>query len=672
MVEGNEKEQRKEGKKKIEIIFDSMNDYNQKMNSQLSVVENVVVENGVVEEYGGSWNESGLVASLDRCGFTPTQCILELLSNVIDARARNALVKIGADIRLIDDGVGMVMKVLKTMFEMFRANHTGEKTMGVSGIGGKEAYYILSKKGKTPSTTLVYTRTIDGEYLKAIMPWDVIISKKIYTGKIRFEQMSHEEIGLFCHERRDFGVEHGTTIRFQYSDELKNLIHSLFDKDIKNTNKFKLTDRPEFVFGKFSTAISLDKGDRLPPIVLLKYNYFGDDDRKYYIGKKVEEIRHYIDDDDKNRFVFEDTSGKTWEFKMNVKCATKESQVNIGETWVLAETLTLSNALRKDDRIMNPSDPKSFDTAETFLNSYDSNFLNEKDAEYAKQLLAGCSLNRNNQLIGIFELEGFNTRTSRGSGEAMLKCFHHRTQLSYDPVSNQDNPTDIVMGIQGNKNQYSQTVHPSLGRLIAWRKKVHLEEINQYFQQLIDTKKEEQRKKFLEQKKKFEEEQRKKFEEEQRRKLEEDQKKKLEEDQKKKLEEEDDDDEEDDEEEEDDDDEENDEDDDEEEDDEEENDEDDDEEEDDEEEDDEEEDDEEDDEEEDDDDDIKDEDFHDTIIPAPQSVVLHATPEETTKESIEELKTRLIEKEIKRIIEKINSETSYEKLYMRLKEFDNE
>jgi hypothetical protein len=46
------------------------------------------------EERGGSWDESGLVESLDRKGFTPNKCCSELIANSNDAQATKIIWKI--------------------------------------------------------------------------------------------------------------------------------------------------------------------------------------------------------------------------------------------------------------------------------------------------------------------------------------------------------------------------------------------------------------------------------------------------------------------------------------------------------------------------------------------------------------------------------------------------
>ena len=84
------------------------------MNSQLFANENIIVETiPSFEERCGSWDESGLLASLYRKGFTPNKCFTELLANSNDAQSTQFLWKITWQyIKLVDDGIGMNYKKL--------------------------------------------------------------------------------------------------------------------------------------------------------------------------------------------------------------------------------------------------------------------------------------------------------------------------------------------------------------------------------------------------------------------------------------------------------------------------------------------------------------------------------------------------------------------------------
>ena len=81
----------------------------------------------------GSINEGGLIKDLDKRGFSNFQCLCELLANSIDAKATEITFNIDSRyIKLIDNGKGLSMDNLKTMWSLFNANHTEDKSMGIS------------------------------------------------------------------------------------------------------------------------------------------------------------------------------------------------------------------------------------------------------------------------------------------------------------------------------------------------------------------------------------------------------------------------------------------------------------------------------------------------------------------------------------------------------------
>ena len=88
----------------------------------------------------GSIDEGGYLYSLTKQGFNPHKCILELIANSIDAKAKKITFSTKLHgIFMIDDGNGMNKECLRNMFSMQRANHTSDKSCGISGLGGKVA-----------------------------------------------------------------------------------------------------------------------------------------------------------------------------------------------------------------------------------------------------------------------------------------------------------------------------------------------------------------------------------------------------------------------------------------------------------------------------------------------------------------------------------------------------
>ena len=491
----------------------------------ISEIENNISNPDVsFEKRGGRWDENGLVSSLDRKGFTPNKCCAELMSNSIDKQATRIIWKINSEcIKLIDDGIGMSCKNLEDMFAMFKANNEHKKSMGVSGLGGKEGMYILSKKiNKEPTTVTVFTQSSNGEHIKAVVPWGEIIAQKIYTGKIIFTKMIPEEIEIFTSDRKDCEFNHGTTIQFEYNDELKELIETQFD--IKKINSLKLiqNDRWGFIFGHFNTTISLDKSDGTAFVNLIKYDYFSGNELNFYNGRKIDTIEHYVDDKNEDRYIYLSDKGPM-EILAHGKSAYKNEPtmgIRIHQSWKKEGYYEIKNGMRTHKNIFDPSEPSMLATAKLYLNSYDLQHFPDMDVEYIKNCLSGCPVYRNNQLITSisFDDKTFNSKTSRAGAESMINKFYHRTEIHYSTYSRQDNRMDIVMGIQENKNQNQNVLPKPFERLVTYIKSAHLEQINNYFGNVIKEKKlQDEKKRQLEIEKKRLEIQQKKIEEEKKR-----------------------------------------------------------------------------------------------------------------------------------------------------------
>uniref|UniRef100_A0A6C0BA52 Histidine kinase/HSP90-like ATPase domain-containing protein n=1 Tax=viral metagenome TaxID=1070528 RepID=A0A6C0BA52_9ZZZZ len=466
------------------------------------------------EERGGSWDEQGLVESLDKKGFTPNKCCSELIANSNDAQATKIIWKIeSTHIKLIDDGIGMDRISLQNMFKMFKSNNSERKTMGISGLGGKEGIYILSKKSnKEPTTVVIYTCTKNGEYLKAIAPWKKISDEKIYTGNITFTNMTEEEIIRFGNDLKDCKFQHGTVIVFDYNDALKQLIETQFSVDEICKLKMSPNDRWDMIFGHADSEIVLEKTDGTQPVSIGKYDYFCGNETEFYTGKNSDIIHHYIDDKNEDRYVLISEAGPqeiVHHGKMGFK--TEPSVIRIHQTWKSVGIYEVLNGLRVDKRIFDHQNPTPFSTAATILNNYDSQYFTEIDAEYVKESLSGCSVYRTSQLITkiSFDDKTFNAKTSRGNSDTMLNKFHHRTEVRYTTYSKQDNRMDIAMGIQENKNQNQNVLPKQLERLIIYSKRDHLKKINTYFENVMKAKEDQEKKKrlLIAQQKKIEEEQ---------------------------------------------------------------------------------------------------------------------------------------------------------------------
>jgi hypothetical protein len=448
----------------------------------------------------GEWNEAGLVESLDRKGFTPIKGLLELFANSVDADALQIITDVSADyIKIIDDGKGMNKDKLKNMFSMFRGNNSEKNSMGVSGLGGKEGMYILSKKpNKEPTTVVLFTYQEGGEYLKAIIPWKEIFDDKIYRGKIVVASMSAEEISVFENERTESSLKYGTTIRFEYNDDLKNLIETQFDSEKMCKLKLNSEDRCDIVFGQANIEIILKKSDGTPNLTINKYNYFSGNDCEFYKDKKCDLIDFWVDDKGEDRYIYHSEAGDALEISKDARgCSNIPTPIKIHRNWEKQGVYEIRNGMRSCKDIFDPAQPFTPSSAAMNLNPYDKKYFGKADVEYTKDILSGCSIVRNSQFITNipYSDKTFNSKTSRAGFSSMLNGFYHRTEISYVTLSKQNNRMDKAMGIQENKNQHQKVLPLRLERLIIYLKKQHIEAILEYFDRVVKLKADQDKKK---------------------------------------------------------------------------------------------------------------------------------------------------------------------------------
>lgn len=439
----------------------------------------------------GSTNQAGLIRNFSRMGFTPAKCIAELVANSCDAQSPKVIFKENRkNIKLIDMGIGMNGEKIGKMFDLFRANHESERTMGVSGLGGKNALFILSKKDNVNlSTVLIFTKSPNGEYLRVTVPWATIIEEEIWDEQIAVDKMTEEEIAEFKKERETEEFQHGTTIQFDYSDILMGLLNSQFNKSERD-NITEFNTRLDIIFGHSGIDIVLEKSDGTPCVTLPKYNYFGDTEAQYYTGKNVELIEHYIDRDGKDRFIWIDreNNNDTKEIKQTAKqTKTIPESTELHQTWKQIGTYEVFNGMRHDTKLFNEASPTKLNSASFHLSNYDEQFfVQSKNIEQLKEYCPKTKLYRNGQCITEFNIEGFNALTSRAGGAALLKTFYHRTEVHYTTVSSQDSRMDISMGIQANKNQNQRDFPKTFERMLKYLKERNYKKIDDHFDLVIE------------------------------------------------------------------------------------------------------------------------------------------------------------------------------------------
>lgn len=432
----------------------------------------------------GALNEANFINGLNNKGFTDQHCLGELVANSIDANAKNIKFKITEfSISQIDDGLGMSAETLSNMFEIHRENHKYNARMGRSGIGGKAATKILSRD----TCIHVFTRMANSDYLCAVVPWDDIVETGVYTSAVTIRLMTDNEIQLFDADRTYFTKTTGTTIKFNYDDDLDYQILSNFCE-----SSIKICERLAFIFGAFDVNIyyavfnkpNLDSKMKM-------YNYFGDHQSKYYTGIQLDTINHFKDDKGKDRFILtkvDDSDNETYyEVKTQGNSFKKTAEVckiNKNRLKYIGD-FTVYSGMRIQKNYFDINAPVLPNTAGKIVHDYDSHFINNKLDDSA-ETLAKVGLRRNGQLISYFELPDCKIGSARGNVESMHSTYHVRCLVTYEVASSNNNDTDKVIGIQENKNQYQSSTLPiNFTRLIKFIKYQTAKGIWDYFEEVV-------------------------------------------------------------------------------------------------------------------------------------------------------------------------------------------
>jgi hypothetical protein len=441
----------------------------------------------------GSRNEEGFINGLNRQGFTSTKCGMEKIANCIDAYANNIQFQITSTyIPLCDDGIGMTPEKLSNMFDANRENHSEDKSMGVSGIGGIISNYQLSKSDDgIPREVTVFTKNKDGPYTKAIIPWNFIHAHKRYDGTIKIDLMNETEINLFIMERQKItNSTTGTTIYFPYSESFRKLLCSQFIS--KQEDGRNLENWWPIIFGKTQTNILLDNSNGLPSIPLKKYDYFSGPDTEFYCGVFNWPI-YYILDNGKDRFISKnpDKPDKYIEITQNGSgFSTVPKDINIDPRKIEnAQIIQFTCGTRKDNRVFNPDYPLNQGTqsATFYLNDYDAQFMSDAgQKDIIKEFCSKVGVIRNSQKITGFTLEGCSVGSARANGESLIRCVLHRSEVSYETVSKQENKLDIIHGIQQNKNQNQNEFPTQYIRIIKHLKEWHYTKMMKYFKDVTE------------------------------------------------------------------------------------------------------------------------------------------------------------------------------------------
>jgi hypothetical protein len=427
----------------------------------------------------GKINQEGFLKSLFKKGFMPYQCLGELVGNSIDAKADKIYHWIqGKNLWIIDNGTGMDFDQLSNMFECYRENNANGKTIGTCGIGSKAAMVNLTNG---TGEVIVYTCTEDF-YLKAIFPIEKIFKEKRYDDMIKIENMTENEIRNFKAQRQELGLgQTGTTIQMPVTQDIEEVLNNNFEQ--KWTED--LNEKLGFIYAKFPVEMFLKTDTKT--ITMKKYGYLDGNDTEFYkkLIYPIKVYQHRTDSTVPTRFLMEIVKeNKFVEFKPlgKARAATKISDIKISELneYELVGTYTYTLGQRVDKEYFDPANPKMPSSATKDLCDFDKQIFSSK-SDYFKHLCKPICV-RNNQIIGVFDIETASKSSSaRGGPESMHKIYHVRSELSYETVSVQNNILDEITKIQENKNQWQPEFPKSMIRLLMEGKELAHKEIWDYF-----------------------------------------------------------------------------------------------------------------------------------------------------------------------------------------------
>ena len=447
----------------------------------------------------GKIDEKGYLNGFTRRGYTPPKCLLELVANVLDAMDciddtdsinKKLVFEIQREvIKFIDNGVGMNEESAENMFAMHRENHKNNSRRGVSGIGAKPSLSILSNK----TSVNIYTRMLGEDYLCITIPWDLIHKNGQYTGMIEVRNMNDNEKRAFIEEREKNDMltvdddVHGTTIIFNYNDTLSNIILANFESITSDSLTYPLTnpmDRVGIVFGRDTINI-ICKHYEKEDVILKMYDYFNGPQSEFYKGFSENTIQQWsktTPSGDIHRFIWMRRE-EQWEFPVTCRGCSKEAQPlnkglvgyqNVGD-------YNIRTGLRVDNNIFNCHSPIVI-TAENKITEYDEEYLGNNNGEF----LSCYKLVRNNQLLGLIRPPDISISSARANGESYLKTKLVQCEVSFNPISEQNNQQDNVVGTQENKNQFNGDALPkNFTRLIKYIKDEKSKEVWEYFDSLI-------------------------------------------------------------------------------------------------------------------------------------------------------------------------------------------
>ena len=414
-------------------------------------------------------DEKGFVKNLKRLGFTHHQCFAELMTNSLDAKAKNInIIKNKKDVRIIDDGLGMNMDLLRDKYRLMKQRNRTRDTTGCAGIGGTASEFILAKE-----KSIVLSKMEDCEdIVVAEVNWMLAHKEFKLFDSIHFRLATEEESELFYSERDG---THGTTTVLYFIPEDDNNIQEVLENqfDVKKKKKINPFERFDIIFGLKRCNITYNYWKNTNTLSLNLYNIrdYLNDNMNYKSNRYEIQILRNLDNKDEYIYVADnrviDVHGTTSKGKNSYKSKLSKYHPYAETEKVGILVLHLYNPYQTDRfNLELPSLPG----AGNILNDFEKTFF-ENDPT-SRDFIMEMQVYRNNHYIGNKKLsKDFNRTNSRANGSAANKLFYSRSFLEFFVESNEDDINtpilDDFFGVQLNKNQNNQNTLPiPLSRLI--------------------------------------------------------------------------------------------------------------------------------------------------------------------------------------------------------------
>ena len=465
----------------------SVSNTNMKTSNSRNKVDLDSIQPGGLICYGGGRSESGRILSLQRAGYDVPMSCNELIDGAIDAKSSKIIYEVstnGKSLRIIDNGKGMNLREIVNAL-ILNYQHVDKKNMnddriGAAGIGTKNA---LGKLVDYDDTTVIYSKAVDGPYMKAVIPWKTIFDQMKWDGITQYKKMEEHEIDIFKKERDE---ETGVTIELPLSDEINLLLDRNFltplEVGLGDEDGLNLKSRQAFRYGNSPVEISLRESPTKKPIVLNKYNPFTRDDNiksiviniSIFAEKKGEKFtgnfRFCYEEDGKYKFHKRWANPQKkghWKVSKKPNCLHNLNDKN----WSLIQVAKYCMCIPKNDDYF---DRKHFKTCPSIYttNNYDKLFLKTKStpirgtgrsintiAVSDRPDMVKTAIIRSGQVLTRIDLKGYEYSKTNGGGKGQSKTTFKITQIKSAFVysANYKSGNVVDNAICGNKPEENKT-----------------------------------------------------------------------------------------------------------------------------------------------------------------------------------------------------------------------